>query len=96
MVEHENAHANVAQQKGETTAFLGYGMVFFKQGDRIVSMQPITLTDRIGSVDMVRFLSDKIEVLRAPSVYGHKMSEDDERESANIEKVLAQYRRTDE
>lgn len=94
MVEHENAHANVAQQKNETTTFIGYGIVFFKDGDRIVSVQPITITDRIEGTDIIQFLHDKKEILNAPNEYGHHTSEDDNREHKNIENILAQYRDT--
>ncbi len=86
-VEHENAHVNVTEQK-DTHVFRGYGVIFFKEGEEIVSAQPVALSDKKDGVNMVSFLEDKIEILKAPDLYGNETSEDDKREIEKVQNIL--------
>ena len=90
ILEHENAHANVAQQL-DTVEFKGYGAVFFKNDDEIVSVTPTTFIDREAGGDRVQFLLDNMAFLEAPDTYGHHMSDDDVVERDRLQDIYEQH-----
>jgi hypothetical protein len=89
ILEHENAHANVAEQM-ETVDFKGYGMVFFQDNGEPISVTPVVLTDIIEGANKIKFLEESVHVLEAPDTYGHAMSDDDQREAARLKDIYSQ------
>lgn len=88
LIEHENAHANKLVQQNATTVFHGYGVIFFKQDGHIISVQPTTVSEQKTGSEKIDFIKDSIESLNAPNEYGHKNSDDDEREIAKLTHLL--------
>jgi len=91
MLAHENAHANVAEQKSDTIDLHGYGIIFFQEHGQVVSATPLVLNDKKDGATSFQYLQDEIEVLNAPNEYGNKNSEDDDREIQMRRDTLEKY-----
>lgn len=84
LVEHENAHANVAEREG--VPFEGYWIVFLKNDEGGIYPQPMAkFDDSLNDPDenMKEILK---KILRAPEEYGNKLSKADIEMLENLDK----------
>jgi len=84
---HENAHANVSEQTGHDEG--GYAVIFIKDDTGSLShIQPLYISRPSASWGPQEMLLKEIEVLRAPEVYGDKLSESDKQDIESSEELL--------
>lgn len=92
LVEHENAHANVAQATGHE--WVGYGAVFIKDANgQLSNIQPVHFTKPNLSWGPREVITKNIEVTEAPALYGNSLSEGDEK---SVEEDQERLKRIDE
>jgi hypothetical protein len=95
-VAHENAHMNVAEATGHE--ILGYGIIFFSEGDPALSqwgIHPCSWTKSNISWGPEEILEKRIKVVNAPAEYGDKLSESDKRGIAKLQARLERLRKKD-
>ncbi len=81
IMEHENAHANVAERTGHK--FLGYGVLFIRtNAGYVYAPNIVTWYEEDPSWTLLHVIEKDLEVLRAPEVYGNRLSEGDKRLAA--------------
>ncbi len=75
-LEHENAHANVAEQTGHTGRYM---VLFIEYGDEdgTKTMYPLYLSKTPKHWGKIEALLKSIAVIDAPRVYGHRLSTGD-------------------
>jgi|GEM_PF-5775415 len=86
LLEHENAHMNVAEQTGHR--IVGYALVFVKVGRR-EAFQPCILVRADISRGPKKYFVSTIMTLQAPEKYGNTLSPDDIQKITEMKRLLS-------
>ncbi len=87
IMNHENAHANVAEQL-ESQIFRGYRIRFLKEQDGRLVIQPQAAVSTNPSFPEKQGIEEEIMVTEAPLYYGDELSISDQKVIENLRKRL--------